>query len=64
MMALPLVTPLLVGRLRRYRGVEASTVARAMAGAARSGSVGLSIYTYDAIVRLAKLRRDSEAEAS
>lgn len=53
MLALPVVKPLLVGGLRKYRGVEARTVARAMAVAARSGSVGLSVYTHDEIVVLA-----------
>ncbi len=44
---------LMVGPLRRYRGIRAETVAAAMAGAAKSHVAGKRVYTRDAIERLA-----------
>lgn len=49
-----LTTPLLLGRLRRYRPIEARTVAGAIAEAARTGASGRHIYTFDDIVRLSE----------
>jgi uncharacterized protein YbjT (DUF2867 family) len=42
-----------LGPLRRYHAIRAEIVGRAMAGAARLGSNGISVYEYDAIVKLA-----------
>lgn len=47
-----LLAPLLVGGLRRYRPIEASTVASAMVEAAKAGDAGRHVYTYGEIVRL------------
>ncbi len=44
---------LLVGPLRRYRGIRPETVAAAMLAAARSGVNGRRAHTHDAIERLA-----------
>lgn len=49
-----LVTPFLLGGLRRYRPIEAQTVAAAMAAAARSDEAGRWVHTYRSIVRLAE----------
>lgn len=43
----------LVGKLRKYRPIAASTIAAAMAVAAREGKPGRHIYHYDDIVSLA-----------
>ncbi len=51
--AAPLVAPLLVGGLSRYRPVHARSVAAAMVEAARTGGTGRRVYTFDDIVRLA-----------
>lgn len=51
-LTLPLISPLLLGRLRRYRPIQADTVARAMIGAAQSKD-GHHVHTYDGLVRLA-----------
>jgi uncharacterized protein YbjT (DUF2867 family) len=47
---------LLMGGLARYRPVEASLVAAAMRGAARSGRLGVSRYLYPGLRRLASER--------
>ena len=52
MLTLPLVAPLLLGGLRRYRPIQADTVARAMIGAAHSAD-GRHVYTHGDLVRLA-----------
>ncbi len=44
---------LMMGRLARYRPIEASTVAAAMRGAARSGRLGVTRYTFADLRRLA-----------
>ncbi len=44
--------PLMVGPLRRYRGIPPETVATGMVGAARSNVKGRQVYTHDAIRRL------------
>jgi uncharacterized protein YbjT (DUF2867 family) len=50
---MPLVNPLLLGSYTVYRGISASTVARAMLGAARSGRRGSNRYRYTALRTLA-----------
>ena len=50
--AMRLVSPLLVGGLRRFRPVHARTLAAAMVAAARAGGAGRQVYTFDDIVRL------------
>jgi len=50
---MPLLNPLLVGSYVVYRGISASTVARAMLGAARSGRRGTNRHGYTAIRTLA-----------
>ena len=55
--ALWLVGPLLFGRWARYRAIEASAVAAAMRGAARSGRRGVNRYTYQDLQRLATVSR-------
>jgi uncharacterized protein YbjT (DUF2867 family) len=47
--AAPLFSPFLLGPARKYRAVEAATVARAMIRAALSDAKGVSIHEYDAI---------------
>lgn len=47
------LTPLLAGGLRRYRPIDASTLASGMVAAARTGGAGRHVYTFDEIVRLA-----------
>ena len=47
------VGPLLVGGLRKYRAIEASTVARAMVAAAKTSLAGTFVYHYDEIRNLA-----------
>jgi len=47
------VNRLIVGPLRRYRGIAAETVAAAMIGAAKSDAEGRRVYTFDDIERLA-----------
>lgn len=51
-LTLPLVSPLLLGGLRRYRPIQADTVARAMIGAAQSAD-GHHIHNYKDLIRLA-----------
>ncbi len=50
--AMRLVTPLLAGRLRRFRPVRARMLALAMVAAARAGGAGRQVYTFDDFVRL------------
>jgi len=49
-----LLTPILAGRLRRFRPIHAQKVAAGMVGAALSGGAGRHVYTFDDIVRLAR----------
>lgn len=51
-LTMPLVAPLLLGGLRRYRPIQADTVARAMIGAAHSAA-GHHVYRYNDLIRLA-----------
>lgn len=51
--AMPLVNPLLMGNLARFRAIPARAVAAAMLGAARSGRRGLYRYTWAGIRQLA-----------
>jgi uncharacterized protein YbjT (DUF2867 family) len=53
-LAMPVVNPLLLGPLERYRGIPARTVAQAMLSAARFGRRGVHRYTYPALQALAK----------
>ncbi len=53
-----LLTPFLVGPLRRFRPVQARTVAAAMVGAARVGRRGRQLYTFDDIVGLAHAAKE------
>ncbi len=49
----PLLNFAMIGGLRRYRGIPAATVGRAMVRAARQDGSGIFIYEYDQIIRLA-----------
>jgi len=49
--------PLLIGNWSRYRPIEASVIAAAMYGAARSGRLGVTRYVYPGLRRLAGKRR-------
>lgn len=51
--SLPIVAPLMVGPLERWRPVGAQTLARAMLGASRSGRLGVTRHTFPAIRKLA-----------
>jgi uncharacterized protein YbjT (DUF2867 family) len=51
---MPLVNPLLGGRYAVYRGISATTVAKAMLGAVRSGRRGVQRYTYAGIDALSR----------
>jgi uncharacterized protein YbjT (DUF2867 family) len=53
-MFMPWLNPLLRGGLSDYRGVEATDVARAMLGAARSARKGVTRYRVAAIEKLAR----------
>ncbi|HEY7928962.1 MAG TPA: NAD(P)H-binding protein [Steroidobacteraceae bacterium] len=55
--------PLLMGRWLRYRPIEASMVAAAMCGAARSGRLGVTRHSYQALRRLAGSRNGRSASA-
>jgi hypothetical protein len=44
-----LVSFVLVGRLRRYRAIEAKTVAQAMLSAAKQQNAGVTIYESERI---------------
>lgn len=50
MLAAPLLQFLLVSRLRRYRSIKASDVARAMVHVAREAPRGPNVFEYDAMV--------------
>ncbi|HWC74796.1 MAG TPA: NAD-dependent epimerase/dehydratase family protein [Gemmatimonadales bacterium] len=50
MIAAPLVQLLLVSRLRRFRSIEASAVARAMVRIAREAPRGPNVFEYDAMM--------------
>jgi len=52
---------LLVGPLRKYRGIAAADVARAMVYAAQAGPLGTHIYESDRIQRLAEAARGAKA---
>jgi uncharacterized protein YbjT (DUF2867 family) len=47
MVAVPLLHPLLLGRLRRYRSIDAGDVARAMVRIAREAPRGPNVWEYD-----------------
>ncbi len=49
---MPLINPLLLGGLRKYRAIPPATVAAAMIGAALSGDRGTYIHHHDDILRL------------
>ena len=49
----PLVNPLLVGRLRRYRAIDAALVAAAIASLCERKEEGRFVYFNDSITRLA-----------
>lgn len=49
-----LINPLLLGSLKRYRGIEAANVAKAMVAAARENKSGTSIYQSDEIQKIAE----------
>jgi len=46
----PLFSLVLIGRLRRYRPIEAETVARAMVNFAREAPLGPNVFEYDAMI--------------
>ncbi len=48
-----LMTPLMAGRLRKYRPVQAERVAQAMLFAVESGKVGCQVYESDVIQKMA-----------
>ncbi len=50
----PLIAPLLMGKWRKYKPVEAKELARAMIRATNSGLSGFHIYEYDGIKNLLK----------
>lgn len=52
-LAARLLAPLLVGGLRRFRPLNARTLASAMVEAAKAGGSGRRVYRFDQIVRLA-----------
>lgn len=47
------LTPFFVGGLRRFRPIDARTLAAAMVAAAKAGGAGRQIYTFSEIVGLA-----------
>jgi hypothetical protein len=49
-----LVSPMLVGGLRKYRAIEAEDVARSMVSAAAMEGPGKSVYEYDRMMALIK----------
>jgi len=51
---MPLVNPLLLGRLERWRAISARTVAAAMRAAARSGRLGVQRYSWGSLQALAQ----------
>jgi uncharacterized protein YbjT (DUF2867 family) len=56
---MPLANPLMQGALKRYRGIDAAVLARAMVGIARSGRRGVHRYTWEALQRAA-LRKKAQ----
>lgn len=54
-----LASPLLIGGLKKFRNISASTIAEAMIAAARAPGKGRITYESDAIVLLAELTRES-----
>jgi uncharacterized protein YbjT (DUF2867 family) len=48
------VAPLLVGRLRRYRPIDAADVARAMVQIAKEAPLGPNVFEYDGIIAAAR----------
>ena len=50
----PMIAPLLAGKWRKYKPVEAKEVARAMIKATSAGLTGFHIYEYDGIINLLK----------
>ncbi len=50
MVVAPLLSLLLLGRLRRYRPIRAETVARAMVNLAREAPRGPNVFEYDAMI--------------
>lgn len=50
MIAAPLLTPLLFGRLRRYRPIQAAAVARAMVRTAHEAPRGPNVFEYDGMM--------------
>ncbi len=50
----PALNLALIGGLRRYRGISAATVGKAMVAAAKQEESGTKIYEYDQIVQLAR----------
>ena len=49
MLAAPVLAPLLFSRLRRYRPIQAATVARAMVTIAHDAPRGPNVFEYDAM---------------
>jgi len=54
--AMKLINPLLLGNLKKYRGIKASDVARAMITTARENKPGASIYHSDEIQKIADVQ--------
>ncbi len=52
---MPIIRPLLVGGLQKYRGIQAATIAEAMIASARNPGKGHITYESDAIALLASL---------
>jgi len=50
MLVAPVLSVLLIGRLRRYRPIRAATVARAMVNLAREAPRGPNVFEYDAMI--------------
>src|SRR6267378_4399592 len=50
MLVAPVLSVLLIGRLRRYRSIRAATVARAMVNLAREAPRGPNVFEYDAMI--------------
>lgn len=48
--AAPVLSATLIGRLRRYRPIKAETVARAMVTLAREAPLGANVFEYDAMI--------------
>lgn len=50
-----IVSPLLAGKFRKYKGIHGRVVAKAMVNAAKSGIKGVRIYEYGELVESSKL---------